>query len=241
MARPIQLQFAVAAILICSVAATASGQAAASSDEKQNLAELTADQIMKRFYETLQFKTIWDEFYVKDQKLRNLEVEAITSNLVWYRAEQLPYTRITMAARERAYIAQYNFLMTLSGVAFTSGDMPMDDEYGKRYESISQRPKPYANSEELDREFTLVMNQLSKSDRKLIVTENVGSTAYNLRVHKFHETNPADVKRIREVFVKAGLKETSPIYVVEREMFHIYMIEENGEFRVLSILSRARD
>jgi hypothetical protein len=241
MARPIQFQFAVAAILIiCSVAATASGQAAASSDENQSLAELTADQIIKRFYETLQFKTIWDEFYVKDQKLRNLEVEAITFNLVRYRAERLPDTRITMAARVRAYIAQYNFLLTLSSAAFTSSDAPLDDEYEKLYESISQRPKPYANTEELDREFTSVMNQLSDANRKLIVTGNVGSTVYNLRVHKFHETNPADVKRIREVFAEAGLKETSPIYVVQREMFHIYMIEENGEFRVLSILSRDR-
>jgi len=242
MARRIQVRFVVAAILIiCSVAATATGQAAGSSGEKQNLAELTADQIVKRFYETLQFKTIWDEFYVKDEKLRNLEVEAITFNLVRYRAEQLPNMRITMAARERAYIAQYNFLMTLSGAAFTSGDVPMgDDEYGKRYESITRRPKPYANSEELDREFTSVMNQLSDANRKGIVTENVGSTAYNLRIHKFEETNPADVKRIRDVFAEAGLKESSSIYVVQREMFHIYMIEENGEFRVLSILSRNR-
>jgi hypothetical protein len=230
----------MAVVTVCAVAAYGQTPKVSLGQDKQKLAELTADRIMDRFYETLHFKTIWDEFYVKDQKLRDLEVEAMTYSLVRYRADELSDMRISMAARQRAYIANIDFLLTLSAAAFTSGNVPSDSEYAKRYESISQRPKPWENTDELDREFTSVMNQLSDADRKLIIPGNVGSTAYNERISKIHETRPADVDRIREVFAVAGLKQTSPIYVVQREMHHIYMIEENGELRIITILSRNR-
>jgi len=230
----------MAVVTVCAVAAYGQTPKVSSDQDKQKLAELAADRIMNRFYETLQFKTIWDEFYVKDQKLRNLEVEAMTFSLVRYRADRLSDIRISMAARQRAYIANMDFLLTLSAAAFTSGNVPSDDEYAKRYESITQRPKPWANTDELDREFTSVMNQLSDADRKLIIAANVGSTAYVERISKIHETRPSDVDRIREVFAEAGLNPTSPIYVVQREMHHIYMIEENGKLRIITILSRNR-
>lgn len=217
-----------------------SAQERSASTGKQRAAELAADRMLKRFYETLQFETVWNEFYVSNEAFRRLEVEAITFSLVKYRADRLPYNRISTDARERAYIARYNFLATLSAALFTSGNIPKDDGYGRLYESITVRPKPYVNSVEMDRDFTAVMEQLSNANRKFVVRENVGSQSYREKVDRFEESKPANVERIREVFAPAGLGQDVQIYVVKREMFHIYMIEEGGDFKVLSILTRTR-
>jgi hypothetical protein len=68
----------------------------------------------------------------------------------------------------------------------------------------------------------------------------VGSQSYISRVSKFPENNLANIERIRNVFAEAGLGRDTAIYVVQREMFHIFMIEENGELRVLTRLHRER-
>ena len=217
-----------------------SRQAAQQASDKQTLAELAADRMMKRFYETLQFKTIWDEFFVTDTALRDLEVESITFSLIKYRADALPESRISMEARERAYMALENFWATTSAALFSSGEVPRDAEYGRKYESLTRRPKPYANNAELDKEFTAVMNELNDANRKLVVPGNIGSPSYNARLKRFQETSAPDMERIRIVFAAAGLRRDTPIYLVRREMFHLFMIEEKGDFRILSILNRER-
>ena len=241
---PFQFKIVKASLLALLVAINAgcahSREASQAAPDKQTLAEHAADRMMKRFYETLQFKTIWDEFYVTDTGLRNLEVESTTFSLIRYRAQKLPEMRISMDARERAYIAQHDFWATTSAALFTNGAVPLDDDYGSKYESITQRPKPYLNAAEIDKDFTAVMNQLSEANRKFIVPQNVGSPAYNERLTKFHESNPPNLERIRIVFAAAGLSKDAPIYLVRREMLHLYLIEEKNEFKILTILNRER-
>ncbi|HEX8097881.1 MAG TPA: hypothetical protein VF507_07590 [Pyrinomonadaceae bacterium] len=79
---------------------------------------------------------------------------------------------------------------------------------------------------------------MSEMLRKHVARDVFGTSLYKTRVEKIEETIPADVKRIREVFTPAGLKPDVEIYVTQREIFHLYFIEEQGAFKLLTVLNR---
>jgi len=92
--------------------------------EKQKAAEEAADRVMSSFYETLDFKPIFDDLYVRDP-LRTTEVRWTIRGIVWQstaasQPQTLPKTlSIDFAAMERAYIASENFEFLSSAVRFT--------------------------------------------------------------------------------------------------------------------------
>ena len=207
----------------------------AGQSKKQKLAEEAVDRLQGRFYETLDFETIWKEGYVADAKLRSLEVEAIIFNFTREATEPISH-----AAKERAYIATGNFQHAFSAVLFTPNDQveKLLAELKGPYEGFTQRRRPFANERELDQDLTGAMNRMSAILHKYTVQAGFGSPEYKARVARFEQTEPANPKRIKEVFIPAGLSKEAEIYVVDREMFHYYLIEEQGAFKVLTILNR---
>ena len=234
----------LASLTIAILLVLGSGQAKASNATKgttgQREAEAAVTRAMQRFYETLDYAVIWKEFHVTNAALRDFEVEAMTWNLVSYRAEGLSPHRLSMDSRERAFIATRNFWGLMSALRFTT-DNELPESLGPLYESITRRQRPYANSEELDSDYTAVTNHMSDMLRKLILPKNVGSASYKLKLNKFVETNPATREDMNEVFAPAGLRRDVKVYIVQRELFHFYLIEENGQYKILSVLSRIRD
>ncbi|HEY6120537.1 MAG TPA: hypothetical protein VIV66_11285 [Pyrinomonadaceae bacterium] len=206
----------------------------------QREAEVTASRAMKRFYETLDYAVIWKEFYVTEGALRDFEVEAMTSSLVSYRAEGLSPHRLSKDSRERAFIAMRNYWALISALEFTT-NKKVPESIKPLYESITERQTPYATSDELDTQFTAVMDRMSDTLRKLVVPQNVDSKAYKLKMNQFVETNPATREDMNEVFAPAGLSRDVKVYTVQRESFHLYLIEENGQYKILSVLSRIKD
>lgn len=238
--HPLKLASLTAAIVLTLGTALAKASARDSVTIGQKEAEVAATLAMKRFYETLDYAVIWKEFYVTAGALRDFEVEAMTASLVSYRAEGLSPHRLSKESRERAFIAMRNYWGLLSAVQFTT-DHDLPETLSPLYQSITRRQRPYANSEELDTDFTAVMDRMSDILRKLVLPKNVDSTSYRFKLKKFVETNPADREDMNEVFAPAGLSRDAKVYIVQRESFHLYLIEENGQYKILSVLSRIRD
>lgn len=113
-------------------------------------------------------------------------------------------------------------------------------ELKEPYEAFSGRRQPFANGRELDQDLTGAMNRMSSILRKHIVRDEFGSPEYKARIARFKETEAADPDRIKKVFMPAGLSKDAKIYVVDRELFHYYLIEEQDTFKVLTILNRRR-
>lgn len=218
--------------------ATAKGPGAQGGGSGPQTPEAAADLAMKRFYETLDFANVWKELYVSNKAFRDLEVEAIMFNRLDWKASGA----VSLEAKERGYVALHNFGMTASAVGFTNNpeDLPRKLEGMKEpYEALS-RSKPAATDEELDRNFTSALNNVSDILRKQVVRERFDTPAYRDREAKFREDTPADPERIRQVFAPAGLRPETKIHVVSRGMFHFYIIEEQGAFRILTITHRRR-
>lgn len=208
------------------------------TSDKQQAAEAAIDRLQQRFYETLDFATIWKEMYVSDPRLRKLEVEAIIFGYIAEAREAVSHK-----VKERAYVAMWNFWHTFSAARFTSTEENLKklfDEMKEPYESMTGRGRPFASEKELEQDFTGGMNRLSEINRKYIVREQFNTAEYKNRLARFRETEPAEPRRIKEIFIPAGLKKDTEIYVVDREIFHYYLIEEEGAFKVLTILNRRR-
>jgi hypothetical protein len=209
--------------------------------ERQTAAEAAVDRAKQRFYETLDFETVWKESYVSDEKLRRLEVEAI----IFQYLDDEAGGSIGRAAKERAYLALWNYWHMIAGARFTNHPAigSFAAEMKEPYESFTQRGKPAADERELQEHVTGKLDVLAKLLKKYVRPGEYNSQTYKAEVEKWvgRGTDPAEPERIREVFVPAGLPKDAPIYVVGREFFHYYLIEEKGEFKILTILTSRRD
>jgi len=53
--------------------------------------------------------------------------------------------------------------------------------------------------------------------------------------------SPDLIDKLKELFAPAGMKNSDTIYLVRRGRFYFYIIEEKGEFTMLSWNNRAQD
>lgn len=211
---------------------------------KQKEAEAFVDQLQKRFYETLDFKTIWDEFYVKDRKLRELELDTIIGRYlvdIWSDKPRSYRENVSYEAMERAYIAFGNYWQTLSAFAFTNSNDKFKEvfsgEVGEIYGSVFQRSEPYKTDKELDESFTAKMNRISEIFRQHIKREKFNSDEYKEGVAGWIDkepTQPPVIQYLQKFFAKAGLSKNTKLYAVDREVFHYYVLEEKGSFKMLT-------
>lgn len=218
--------------------------AAKSLSPKQMEAEAFVDRLQKRFYETLDFKTIWDEFYVTDRKLRELELETIIGRYlvdIWANEPKSYRNEVSYEAMERAYIAFSNYWQTLSAFSFTNDNDSVkkifESEVGEIYASIFERTEPFKSDKELDEIFTAKMNEMSSVFRRNIKREKFNSGEYKDGIKNWVDkepTQPPVIQYLKEFFAKAGLRKDIKLYAVDREVFHYYVLEEKGSFKMLT-------
>lgn len=213
-----------------------------SAQLKQKAAEEQADRVMRRFYDTLDFGAVYREMYVSEP-LRNREVRAIITRIAMQNSfGTSPAPTFDLTAMERAYIAKRNFDFLVSAQNFTyDGDK---DSFGKDAAKqidqyympmMSLANYPILTSEQLDSRFTANMNHMSEFLRRFVVSKNLGTTLYRKRIALFKESNPPE----EDLMKFFGLRKK--IYIVRRERLHLYFVEENGNFRMLSVTSRVMD
>jgi hypothetical protein len=143
--------------------------------EKQKGAEAAADQVLTRFYETLDFAVIYRELYVSEP-LKHQEVKIIIGNILRQGTRDLTIPQIDFAAMERAYIAKRNFDFLVSAENFTDdGDREslrkeMEVEFERYYmPMMSPENWPILTAGQLDAHFTANLNQLGQVLRKRVV------------------------------------------------------------------------
>jgi hypothetical protein len=243
----IKLLSAFALLLASSLAASAK------QESKPVLAEKAADQIVQRFNETLDFGVIYNEMYVKNDRIRRAEVEIIVGNLIasgnrGFGGQWQPPTGIDFAAKERAYLAQANFHW-LSAAAFAAfkGDKEkfnkeMGEAWTKYYQPLNEKSSwPMLTTKELDERFTERMKAFSFLFLKYIDKNAFDSEEYHRWKSSIEEDKPPDsLEDLKELFRYAGMKKDENLYVVRRGRFYIYLLEENDEFRMFSYTSRIR-
>ncbi len=236
-------------LIVLNGVACAQVQSPVKSPSKAEQAEAAADRIFKRFYETLNFGDIYREQYV-GRDLRKAEVDIIAGNMMLSGPGDPSTTKATIAfpARERAYIANSNYRWLSAAASMTyDGDRELlQKEMGNAFELYysplnDKATWPILTSEQLDTRLTSRMNSLADFFRKYVVPKNVDTEAYRLKCKSISETKPPeDLVELKQLFAYAGLSSDAEIFVVRRERFYIYLLEENGAFKMLSFSDRIR-
>jgi hypothetical protein len=205
--------------------------------EKQRQAEEIGDRLIQRFHETLDFDPIFKEFFVSDPEMRRLEIE-----LVFGRKLNSQFRdKIDQTAVERAYVSGWTFWHLISAYMFTQGkDFQPPPEMGEAYEAItSTNPGEFTSGKELDEQFNKKYGRLNSILRKNLTPETFHSESYRTNVASIKEPQEtADIPQMKRDFY---LDENVKVYVVKREFFNYFLIEEKGALRIFTISLRTKD
>jgi hypothetical protein len=231
---------AVCILLFLPLAGARSQPQSPTADKEQPKVEEAADRIIKRFYATLSFETIWKEDVVVSASIRAQEVFLLMLQLTWESKQKIP-----LADQERAYLAQRNFQMLLSAVKFTAPQTidraAFEQELKEPYESLTRIKRPILSAADMEARFTTPMNHLCDILRKYIDPGSYNGTSYQARVAAFTEDAPDEAQHLQKVFQLSSFATGTKIYLARREMFYLYFIKEADTFKLLTISGRLRD
>ena len=209
-------------------------------DKEQPKVEEAADRVMKRFYATLNFETIWKEDVVSNASIRAQEVFLLMLQLTWESKQRIP-----LADQERAYLAQRNFQMLLSAVKFTAPQTidraAFEQELKEPYESLTRIERPIVSAADMEARFTTPMNHLCDILRKYVDPGSYNGTSYRARAAAFTEDAPDEAQRLQKVFQLSSFATGTKVYLARREMFYLYFIKEADAFKLFTISGRLRD
>jgi hypothetical protein len=117
------------------------------------------------------------------------------------------------------------------------------EEVFKKYYEPLQQPSnwPILTSKELDDRFTSRFDSLAEFLRGHVVKSNFGTQSFLDRQAKIEESEPPDpMNGLIELFSNAGMTKADHLYLARRGGLYFYLIEENGELRMLSFTNRIR-
>jgi hypothetical protein len=202
----------------------------------QKKAEEIGDHILQRFREARDFAPIFKEFFVSDVALRRREVELVFGQ----RLNPRHRGQIEQAAIERAYIALWNFWYLLTTYRFANvAEFEPPQEIGDAYNLLMKVDlEKVSTGRELDEKYTNKMNNFLDIVRKHIPQDVFESEIYMLNWARFkEEKETADVEQMRQDF---GLRKEIEIYVVKREFFNYFLIQEGDTLKVFTMSLRTK-
>jgi hypothetical protein len=215
-------------------------------------AEQVADQIMKTFYENLDFGDVYRKWYVKNPKLRLAEVDIIVGNLIRqgdrFDSKKAISRNIDDSTMERAYVAMGNYHWNMDALSLT-GDLEdrvfkqeFEEVFKKYYEPFNQKSNwPILTSKEVDQRLTARFIGLADFFRSRVAKTRIGTAEFLTKQAKIEETKPPDSKEgLINLFSKVGLTKNDHLFLARRGRHYIYLIEEDGELRMFSFTGRIR-
>jgi len=205
--------------------------------DKQRDAEEIGDRIVQRFHETLDFNTIFKEFFVSDPKMRLLEVEMVFG----HKLNPKFRNKIDNTAVERAYVAQMTFLHLMSDYVFTQGrELQPPPGMGEAYEAVTRTDiSEFTSGKELDQRFNEKYDRLNGILRKPLSPEAFRSESYRRSVENFRE--PEETADAAQMLKDFGMSKDIKVYVVKREFFNYFLIEEKGALKVFTVSLRTKE
>jgi hypothetical protein len=103
----------------------------------------------------------------------------------------------------------------------------------------SDPEKNIRSDADLDEQVTALFNRMSDLLRKQVSPANFGTARYRQAVKTVVENQGDEREELKELFAGV-LKQGAELYVARREMHYLYLLEQNGEFRLLTYTSRRR-
>ena len=149
--------------------------------------------------------------------------------------------KIDQAAVERAYVSGWTFWHLMSAHMFTQGrDFRLPPGMDETYEALtSTDPNGIKSGKELDAQFNAEYDRLNGILRRNLHPEAFRSESYRNNLASFKEPQEsADVPQMRKDF---RMSEDVKIYVVKREFFNYFLIEEKGSLKVFTLGLRTKD
>lgn len=242
--------------LLLSLLFALSFTASAQTNAKQQLAEAAADRIVKRFHEALDFGVVYNELYVSKPSLRKAEVQIIMENMIRQGDHFSPEgeqavarsRNIDFSSMERAYVALSNFhwLSDASVMTHPKDDKQFEkafkDAYAKYLDPMNDEKQwPIVTNSQLDEKMTARFDGIATFFRQSIDKTKFDTPEFKRREATIEESRPPDsVELFKALFEPFGLKPTDNLYLVRRGGFYFYLLEENGEFRMLTWTERIR-
>lgn len=199
----------------------------------QERAEAAGDLILSRLHDTWDFGSIFKEFFVSDPRMRQREIQLVFGR-------RLPrYTDTQQGAVQRAYIALFNFWYLLSTYRFAHDEHDeIPPEIRNAYAMTQVDLDQITIGKELDEKFTTKMVSFLDVVRKHIPEAVFSTETYKRNVASFkEEEESADVEQMRHDF---GLTKETAIYVVKREFFNYFMVQEGDMMKVFTISLRTK-
>jgi hypothetical protein len=206
-------------------------------EEKQRQAEEIGDRLIKRFHETLDFAPIFKEFYVTDPGMRRLEVELVFGRRLNHQFRD----KIDQAAVERAYVSMWTFWHLMSANMFTRGeDLRLLSEMKEAYEAVTSTDiRKFTSGKELNEQLNEKWDRVNNILRKNLTPEDFRSESYRRNIASLKEPQEtADISQMKQDFyMPEGIK----VYVVKREIFNYFLLEEKDGLKVFTISLRTKE
>jgi biopolymer transport protein ExbD len=112
---------------------------------------------------------------------------------------------------------------------------------GQTYQALFSDRRKILTADTLEKQFTNVMDQMNNEIRKCVIRENFNTAIYKTKISQAPEDQPDEKAELQKLFLGLGsLRPDNEIYVVRREAYYLYLIEENGSFKLLTESSRFR-
>ena len=195
------------------------------TDAKLELAKATADRIVGRFHQTLDFKQIFAGDFVQNKTIR---AKALSMD----NGDQ--FSQFDMATHERVYVTFMTFLHLWGEYMLIQKENDVPPEIEKRGEPklFSHGNRPWTLS---DLNQALVeLESISAMYRKHFTDDVFRSARYHTSISEA-VTSSRTVPRIDHGNTKFGIPESVPVYVVRPEAFDYYFVEENGEMKLFYV------
>ena len=204
--------------------------------EKLREAENTADRFVERFRQTLDFKTVWNEFHLSDPSCTYKTNGFFSEN---------DYKRLKFdpALIERLYLSWMNhyFLSNayyLTLVRMESKNLEIDLERKtpeelqaglERSKTVVER-KPQNASEVV--ELIAELNRLDEVYRRHMPRDAMRSAVWRANVKYFISRTGVTHLAVGTGHPDFCIPSTTKYYVVDRGLFYFYLVEEDGVMRV---------
>lgn len=209
------------------------------SPQEARRVEEAADRFIRRFRETLDFGTVFDEMFVSDaiQRLRK------TGFFRGVNVSQQLVEQLDDATLERVYKAVMNFYY-LNGVY----DLSVGKESAPPEVTAALRSSKYLSTladeeggepptittrQELE-QYVADLNNVAALYKQRLPSDVFTSPAYKASLKAINKDKRSPV-RIRNGYEDFGIKEGTKVYAVEQDIFIFFFVEESGELKVLTL------
>jgi hypothetical protein len=210
-------------------------QSKTSARQKLRRAEAEADRLIQSFHDTLDFKVAFDEHFVTEPGLRKSAVR--------FGGELKVSGEMSEDLMERVYVSFMNFLHLFAEFKLIQdkSEVPpeveaaksdskyflLDNEPGKRLTTVAELEQGVAETDKISALYRAHFGPGTFESH--LYRRNIAEARQQSRA------NSHNVPRVERGNKKFGISPGTPVYVVRRELFDYYFIEEGKRFKLFYV------